>query len=291
VRLCWLLAFVVASAGSQNFSVTPQSVRQGETLKVRGEKSASKLRIGEEIVPMFPEKDDSSFGLFPIRVKERPGQHELDFLDESGVVIHSAPVLVRSAHYGTQNVVLSRSLTALKASADERETMEVFRKTISPVRYWEEPLGAPLGGCMTSRFGVQRLHNGKPTGDYHGGIDQRATAGTAVRAVAAGLVRVAHQFELRGGTVAIDHGQGLESVYLHMSQLAATEEAVVQKGDIIGYVGSTGRSTAPHLHWALYVDGQPVNPEQWVHLKPCEVAQARGRTTIPGSVPDRMPSQ
>jgi murein DD-endopeptidase MepM/ murein hydrolase activator NlpD len=277
VRLCWLLAFGVAGAGGQNISITPQPVRQGETLKVRGEKSACKLRIGDQIVPMFPEKDDSSFGLFPIRVKERPGQHQLDFLNKSDSVIHSESVLVRSGHYGTQNVVLSHRLTALKASPDERETMEVFRKTVSPVRYWEEPLDVPLGGCMTSRFGVQRLYNGKPTGDYHAGIDQRATAGTAVRAIAAGLVRVVHQFELRGGTVAIDHGQGLESVYLHMSELAATEGAVVQKGDIIGYVGSTGRSTAPHLHWALYVDGQPVNPEQWVSVKPCEVAQAGGQ--------------
>ena len=277
MRLCWLLAFGVAGAGGQNISITPQPVRQGETLKVRGEKSACKLRIGDQIVPMFPEKDGSSFGLFPIRVKERPGQHQLDFLNESDSVIHSEPVLVRSAHYGTQNVVLSHRLSALKASPDERESMEVFRKTISPVRYWEEPLHVPLEGCMTSRFGVQRLYNGKPTGDYHAGIDQRATAGTAVRAIAAGLVRVVHQFELRGGTVAIDHGQGLESVYLHMSELAATEGAVVQKGDIIGYVGSTGRSTAPHLHWALYVDGQPVNPEQWVSLKPCEVAQAGGQ--------------
>jgi murein DD-endopeptidase MepM/ murein hydrolase activator NlpD len=278
MRFFWVSTFVAASAWCQSVSVTPQPVLQGETLKVRSEKNVSKLSMGDMTVPMFRQSDGSSFGLFPIRVKERAGKHELQFLDETGSVIHSVPLLVRNAHYATQNVVLSQKLTALKASPDERQTMEVFRKTISEVRYWEEPLGLPVTGCVTSPFGVQRLLNGKATGDYHGGIDQRAAAGTAIRAVAAGVVRVAHQFELRGGTVAIDHGQGLESVYLHMSEPAATEGVVVQKGDIIGYVGSTGRSTAPHLHWALYVDGQPVNPEQWVNLKACGVDGAQGQS-------------
>jgi murein DD-endopeptidase MepM/ murein hydrolase activator NlpD len=89
------------------------------------------------------------------------------------------------------------------------------------------------------------------------------------------------QFSLHGGTVAIDHGQGLESMYLHMSKFEAKEGQAVKKGDVIGYVGSTGRSTGPHLHWALYVYGEPVSPLQWVHLKPCagestKVRHARG---------------
>jgi murein DD-endopeptidase MepM/ murein hydrolase activator NlpD len=75
--------------------------------------------------------------------------------------------------------------------------------------------------------------------------------------------------QLQGGTVGIDHGQGLESMYMHMSKVAATEGATVQKGDVIGYVGSTGRSTAPHLHWSLYANGVSVNPRQWVQLSSC----------------------
>jgi murein DD-endopeptidase MepM/ murein hydrolase activator NlpD len=122
---------------------------------------------------------------------------------------------------------------------------------------------------MTSRFGVRRFRNGKPTGSYHGGLDLRAREGQPVRATAAGTVAIARQFALRGGTVGIDHGQGLTSMYLHMSKIAAAEGAAVQAGDVIGYAGSTGRSTAPHLHWSINVNGIPVAPLQWVKIGSC----------------------
>jgi murein DD-endopeptidase MepM/ murein hydrolase activator NlpD len=149
--------------------------------------------------------------------------------------------------------------------------VSAFHKVVSEKRYWSEPLQRPVAGCMTSLFGVQRYQNGVATGVAHGGLDQRGAAGTPVHAVAAGVVKIVRQFDLRGGTVAIDHGQGLASMYLHMSKLAAKEGDVVGAGDVVGYVGSTGRSTAPHLHWSLYVYGMPVNPLQWVRVRPCRV--------------------
>jgi murein DD-endopeptidase MepM/ murein hydrolase activator NlpD len=113
---------------------------------------------------------------------------------------------------------------------------------------------------------VQRFFNGKPTGDFHAGLDQRGAAGTPIHAVAAGVVRIVRDFSLRGGTVAIDHGQGVESIYMHMSKTAAKEGEHVSAGDVIGYVGATGRANGPHLHWTLYVNGVPVNPVQWVKV-------------------------
>ncbi len=149
------------------------------------------------------------------------------------------------------------------------ETVAAFRENLSEKRLWAEPLALPVAGCMSSPFGVQRLYNGKASGSYHGGVDQRSPAGRPVRAVADGVVKIVRAWNIHGGTVGIDHGQGLQSIYLHMSKFAATEGAVVKKGDVIGYVGSTGRSTAPHLHWSLYANGVPVNPRQWVPLKAC----------------------
>ncbi len=69
--------------------------------------------------------------------------------------------------------------------------------------------------------------------------------------------------------MAVDHGQGLESIYLHMSKISAEEGQLLKEGDVIGYVGSTGRSTGPHLHWTLYANGEPVSPLQWVSLASC----------------------
>jgi murein DD-endopeptidase MepM/ murein hydrolase activator NlpD len=143
------------------------------------------------------------------------------------------------------------------------------------VRHWEEPFLAPTSGCMNSPFGVQRLHNGKPTGNYHRGVDQRGPNGRPIVAAASGVVRIARMFNVHGGTVGIDHGQGLTSIYIHMSKIAAEEGAMVKKGDVIGYIGSTGFSTGPHLHWGINVHGVPVQPLQWVKLTPCGAAPAK----------------
>jgi murein DD-endopeptidase MepM/ murein hydrolase activator NlpD len=124
---------------------------------------------------------------------------------------------------------------------------------------------------LTSPFGVQRLHNGKPTGDFHAGVDQRGAAGTPIHPITAGVVKIVQPWNLRGGTVAVDHGQGVESIYLHMSAFAAKEGQHVGTADVLGYIGATGRATGPHVHWTLYVNGVPVNPGQWITLKACPV--------------------
>jgi murein DD-endopeptidase MepM/ murein hydrolase activator NlpD len=152
------------------------------------------------------------------------------------------------------------------------ETVAALRHTVSPVRYWSEPFEAPTPGCITSPFGVRRLHNGKPTGTYHGGLDQRGAEGTPIRAVAGGIVKIVRKFNVHGDIVGIDHGQGVTSFYLHMSKFAIAEGTQVKKGDLIGYIGTTGRSTAPHLHWALDVHGIPVNPLQWMKVDSCDPA-------------------
>jgi murein DD-endopeptidase MepM/ murein hydrolase activator NlpD len=125
-------------------------------------------------------------------------------------------------------------------------------------------------GCLISPFGVQRYHNGQPTGNYHRGIDQRAAEGRAVRAPAAGVMRLARMYRLHGGTVGLDHGQGMVSIHIHMSKLSVKQGQRVEAGRVIGLAGSTGFATGPHLHWSLYVNGLPVNPLPWLPaLQPC----------------------
>jgi murein DD-endopeptidase MepM/ murein hydrolase activator NlpD len=181
-------------------------------------------------------------------------------------------VSVVDAHFLKQNVTIEPRLAELQPSPGETETVNDFRKTVSDTRHWSEPLEIPVQGCMTSPFGVRRYLNGKPTGGFHLGIDQRSPAGAPIHAVDGGVVKFAREWNLHGRTVGVDHGQGLESAYLHMSRIAVSEGATVKKGDVLGYVGSTGRSTAPHLHWSLYVNSVPVNPLDWISAKPCASA-------------------
>ncbi|MBV9669558.1 MAG: M23 family metallopeptidase [Acidobacteriales bacterium] len=267
----WMIVLLAAGgAFAGDFRVDPTSVLQGQTLKVYGGGTAQSARLQDRTIRLFAQLDGDEMGLMPIGVLLKPGGYKLEWLDSGGAVLHSMDLDVGNAHYAKQNIVLTKALTELKSTPDERASVAAFLAEVSPQRYWQEPLEAPIAGCITSPFGVERLHNGKPTGDYHAGLDQRGQAGSPVHAAAAGIVKLARQFTLRGGTVAIDHGQGLESIYLHMSGFAVKEGELVQQGAVIGYVGSTGRSTGPHLHWTLYANGQPVNPLQWISLTPCE---------------------
>jgi murein DD-endopeptidase MepM/ murein hydrolase activator NlpD len=83
------------------------------------------------------------------------------------------------------------------------------------------------------------------------------------------VVKLVEKYNLRGGTVAVDHGQGVETIYLHMSAFNAKEGQHVTPSDVIGYIGSTGRATGPHVHWTLYVNGEAMNPGQWMKLENC----------------------
>jgi murein DD-endopeptidase MepM/ murein hydrolase activator NlpD len=271
LQILWL--WLGAAAFAQTFVVEPPTVVQGDTLHVKSSGEAEAARLNGRTIRLYPQPDGETVGLMPAPATEPPGKYDLEFLDKHGAVLHSMPVTIRDAHFASQNIVLSKALAELQPSPGEMETVSAFHDVVSEKRYWEEPLVAPVSGCMTSAFGVKRLRNGKPTGHYHQGVDQRAPSGTPIRAVAGGVVRISRQFSLHGGTVAIDHGQGLQSIYIHMSQIAVAEGATVNQGDVIGYIGSTGRSTAPHLHWGLYVNRVPVNPTQWMRLSSCSAAR------------------
>ena len=109
----------------------------------------------------------------------------------------------------------------------------------------------PLEGPITGVYGSQRVYNGVPKSPHYG-LDYAAPTGTIVNAPASGLVRLAHpDLFYSGGTLIIDHGHGLTSSFLHLSDILVSEGSVVQRGDAIAKVGATGRATGPHLDWRM----------------------------------------
>lgn len=122
------------------------------------------------------------------------------------------------------------------------------------------PSRMPLAGArMSSGYGM-RDHPVLRQRRRHNGVDMAAPTGTPVYATADGLIGRAEWFSSYGLYISIDHGADLETRYAHMSRLAVASGDRVEKGDVIGYVGSTGRSTGPHLHYEVRVDGVAVNP-------------------------------
>jgi murein DD-endopeptidase MepM/ murein hydrolase activator NlpD len=260
---------LASSASAQQCSIAPRIANLGDTLRLTCTGEVASAKWNERTIHLFPQSDGKNFGLMPISVKDSPGPASLEFLSKVGAVLVTEKFVVRATRFPSENVRLSPDIEALHSTPEEIQLLTGFRNEISDSRYWQDPLEPPVDGCVTSPFGVKRLHNGKPTGEFHGGVDQRTPAGEAIRAIADGKVVFAKQFNVLGNAVGLDHGQGLGSMYLHMTRLAVADGAIVKKGDALGYAGSTGRSTGPHLHWVLYANGVNVNPAQWVKLSAC----------------------
>lgn len=128
-----------------------------------------------------------------------------------------------------------------------------------PDAMWSAPFARPVQGTVSSQFGVKRVFNGQLRGE-HKGLDLRGATGTPIRACADGVVVLADDLYYSGNAVYLDHGGGVFSGYLHMSERKAVPGQHVRRGDVIGYVGATGRVTGPHLHLSLLAQGVPVDP-------------------------------
>jgi len=125
------------------------------------------------------------------------------------------------------------------------------------------PLTWPVHGQVHSEYGMRRSPWGGRR-ENHKGIDIGSPPGTPVRSPAAGMVVAAHAGGGYGRNVILDHGNGVGSRYAHLKKVGVTVGQHVEKGEVLGLVGSTGRSTGPHLHYEVLVDGQPVNPREFL---------------------------
>lgn len=177
----------------------------------------------------------------------------------------SVPLNVVWGGFGLQHLRLPPGKDNFVASPGEEETVDKARHTISDQKFWTGAFQRPSPARISSTFGVRRMVNGKLLDDYfHSGIDYAGAQGSPVKATQTGRVLIAHTgWRLHGGTVAIDHGQGVVSFYIHLSKVLVKEGQMVKVGEDIGKVGATGRASGPHLHFSLYVSGNATNPNYW----------------------------
>jgi len=126
---------------------------------------------------------------------------------------------------------------------------------------WRQTFIRPVSGRISGLFGAQRIYNGTP-GSYHNGMDIAAPQGQDFVAPADGVVTLAANdaFTLEGHLLMIDHGMGLNSAFLHASELLVKEGDIVRQGQVIGRVGATGRASGPHLHWGMKWNSARIDP-------------------------------
>ncbi len=176
------------------------------------------------------------------------------------------PLRVRAGDYGWEKLLVPASLVDPALSKREEEQLRALTSPATPTRYWEGPFQAPspYPNCFTSWFGTRRDYNDGAYFGYHSGVDFCGGTGTPITAPADGVVVFAGPLEVHGNATIIDHGWGVYTLYAHQERIVVEVGQQVHAGEVIGYVGSTGRVTGAHLHWEVRVGGIPVDPEEWL---------------------------
>ena len=189
------------------------------------------------------------------------------------------PELANPDDVNAQNVKMTLdTFYALRNEAMTGQVTRALEGGLSPsfsgdwTQYADAPSLWPVDGRLTSSFGEREdPFNGE--GAFHAGVDIAAPYGTPVRAAADGLVTGANMGAGYGREVTIDHGHNLLTVYGHLSAMAVVPGQQVLRGQVIGYVGQSGRSTGPHLHYEVRVHMVPVNPHKYLRTSYAQIAK------------------
>lgn len=203
------------------------------------------------------------FAVVGIPLDVVPGQYNLIAKQQDDIVEY--PVRVQAKDYPVQHLVVRNKNhvepdpAELARIASERERLGAAFASWTPNDAPELRFDMPAQGRLSSQFGLRRFFNNQPR-QPHGGLDIAAPIGTRVNAPARGSVVATGDFFFNGNTVLIDHGQGLVSMYCHLSKIDVMPGQELKRGEKIGEVGNSGRATGPHLHWTVSLNKSAVDP-------------------------------
>jgi murein DD-endopeptidase MepM/ murein hydrolase activator NlpD len=196
-----------------------------------------------------------------------PGAHHFA-IEAAGSAIWMQPVLFEPGQWTYEQITLTGTAAQIDQQSiqEEWERLSEIWSQVTPGHYWDGTFQLPIEEFLeySSLYGAHRSYNGGPYRSYHEGVDFAALGGSPVLAPAAGRIVLAEELYVRGGAVLIDHGSGIYSGVYHMSEILVQVGDMVEKGEMVGRVGSTGLSTGNHLHWDLLVGGVQVDGQDWL---------------------------
>ena len=213
------------------------------------------------------------YGIAGSSLQTRPGTHVLKLEATTTVgkeITFERKITVYAAKYPHTVVQVAKQYTEpspeqlQKVSQDTGLKQEAFQH-VNPEREWSGKFLAPVEATISGVFGTQRTFNGKVQ-SVHQGLDYAVPSGTPVAAVNSGTVLLARPLYFEGNCVVLDHGQGLLTLYMHLSEIKVTEGEKIEGGQEIGLSGGSGRATGPHLHLAVRWQGIYLNPATLLRL-------------------------
>jgi murein DD-endopeptidase MepM/ murein hydrolase activator NlpD len=213
----------------------------------------------------FAQSGDDFIAFTPVDLNTPPDTYEAEFvlLTHSGErLATSATITVEGSDHGTYKVPFD---TSYGQPQTERDFIERAESLLTRTHQWNFPFSLPLEGRISSPFGTRHTFNDDSV-EIHNGADIAAPEGSEVRATNAGTVVFAGKLQVAGNLVIIDHGGGIVSEYWHLKETSVQEGRKVGKDDVIGLCGSSGRSTGPHVHWVVKINGVACNPVKLAQL-------------------------
>ena len=266
-----MLAVGGASYSAQAAAEKVFTAKQGEvlylTVLAEGNPASVQGRLRDRSIPFFKTGREGEFGALV----------GIDMADEPATVNFTAAitysdghrervfrVVVQAEEFRVQSMTLPKEqvepdAAALKRINLEKERVQTVLTGFTPERLWSTGFLVPVEGTATGAFGSKRILNGQPR-NQHSGEDISAPLGAPVKAANDGIVRMVDDQFFSGVSVILDHGLGLFTMYFHLDTATVKHGARVNRGDVIGTVGQSGRATGPHLHWAAWLNGSRVNP-------------------------------
>jgi murein DD-endopeptidase MepM/ murein hydrolase activator NlpD len=235
--------------------------------------------LGHQVPFSFDSATKMWFALAGVSLETAPGIYSLDLTGERSAtqaatskVTFSRKFTVSRAKYPKTEVKLTvqgkftePSPEQLKQVEEAKAVKQDYLSRVTPDREWSGKFAAPAEAAISDVFNSQRVFNGK-TLSSHLGLDFRVPSGTPVAAMNGGTVLLARFLYYEGNFVVIDHGQGLLTLYLHLSEFKVKEGDTVKRGQEIGLSGGTGRATGPHLHVAVRWQGTYLDPARLLQL-------------------------
>lgn len=264
--------------GGESLRVSAEDVKQGSLLMIEmeGGKRITEAKgqwDGSEV--QFWRDGEKWRGFVGVDLEKPAGKYELRVNGElsDGTTLDCATeIRVAKGNFATERLQVKQEYVEpnpeqLERAKAETARLKVIFATVTPWKLWNGKFRLPLEGVHKSgNFGKRRILNGQP-GSPHKGVDFSAPTGTPVHATQRGRIVVAEELYFSGNTVLLDHGLGIYTLYGHLSSVNVKAGDMAEAGAVLGKVGATGRSTGPHLHWGLTVNGAKVNALEIVKLQ------------------------
>ncbi len=259
--------------GSEPISISPSTIYPGDPIMITagvGNLVPRKITFDGKKVPLIL-YDTKIRGFIPIDFYEKNSSHIVEVTFSNGTQMSKAIAITHRQKIekplGIPEKLGGNTTAAAQSIVSnlERENAILNNIKTAPTSLWSDAFSFPLPTIfVTDDYGYNRTTVGETI--VHKGTDFRASVGTPVAAMNNGVVRISRMFTVYGNTIVVDHGKGIQTLYMHLSKRNVKEGDMVKRGEIIGLSGMTGYAEGAHLHVSIKINGISIDPMTFMHF-------------------------